>query len=102
MEYKRFIKKPSVEMYPGIRVTKDTELTYQNENVEQTVKDLVFHSVTKKKGDNWESTWDTVIQLAEGDILIFEDEGRGYIKPAEELMTAAEAVEELRNIIDLE
>ena len=98
----RFIKKPSIDMLAGIRVDKDTTLEYKNENVDQTLKDLVFHSITKVKGDNFESVYDTTIQLKEGDILIFEEEGRGYIKPVEEFMTVKEAIEEFNCISDLE
>ena len=75
----KFIEKPSIDMYAGIKVTKDTTLEYENESVKQTLKDLVFHSVTKVRGKNYESTYDTTIQLSEGDVLIFEEEGRGYI-----------------------
>lgn len=98
----RFIRKPSVDMLAGIKVDKDTELEYKNENVDQTLKDLVFHSITKVKGDNFESVYDTTIQLKEGDILIFEEEGRGYIKPVEEFVTVKEAIEEFKCISDLE
>ncbi len=96
-----FIRKPSIDLYPGIRVDKDTVLEYKNENVTQTVKNLVLHSVTKVKGDNFRSKYDTTIKLNEGDVLVFEDEGRGYIKPVEEFVTIAEAIEELTNIKDL-
>lgn len=98
----RFIRKPSVDMYAGIKVDKDTVLKFNNDNVEQTLKDLVFHSITKIKGDNFESTYDTTIQLKEGDILIFEEEGRGYIKPVEDFVTIKEAVDEFNCISDLE
>lgn len=98
----RFIRKPSIDMYAGIRVDKDTTLEYKNDNVDQTLKDLVFHSITKVKGDNYESVYDTTIQLKEGDILIFEEEGRGYIKPVEEFMTVKETIEEFKCISDLE
>ena len=98
----RFIRKPSLDMYPGIRVDKDTVLEHNNDNVKQTLKDLVFHSITKVKGDNFESIYDTTIQLTEGDILIFEDEGRGYIKPVEDFMTVKEAIEEFGYVSDLE
>ena len=98
---KTFIRKPSIDLYPGIQVTKDTVLEYKNENVKQTVKDLVFHSVTKVKGEGYRSKYDTTIQLQEGDILVFEEEGRGYIKPVEEFVTIAEAIEDLQNIKDL-
>ena len=96
-----YIRKPSIDLYPGIRVGKDTVLEYKNENVKQNLKDLVFTSVTKVKGDGFKSKYDTTIQLREGDILVFEEEGRGYIKPVEEFVTIAEAIEELTNIKDL-
>ena len=99
---KRFIKKPSLDMYAGIRVDKDTVLEYNNDNVKQTLKDLVFHSITKVVGDNFESTYDTTIQLKEGDILIFEEEGRGYIKPVEDFVTIKEAADEFNCVSDLE
>lgn len=101
MEFLKFIRKPSIDMYAGIKVTKETAFEYQNENVHQTLKDLVFHSVTKVKGENFESVYNTTIQLSEGDILIFEEEGRGYIKPVEGMMTVSEAVEELKCIEDV-
>lgn len=96
-----FIRKPSIDLYPGIRVTKDTVLEYKNENVKQTVKDLTLHSVTKVKGENYRSKYDTTIKLKEGDILVFEEEGRGYIKPVEEFVTIAEAIDDLTNIKDV-
>ena len=97
----RFIRKPSIDMLAGIRVTKDTVLDYQNESVDQHLKDLVFESVTTVKGEGYTSTYLTTIQLQEGDILIFEEEGRGYIKPVEEFVTVKEAIEELECIKDL-
>lgn len=97
----KFIRKPSIDMYAGIRVDKDTKLDYKNDNVEQTLDNLVFHSITKVKGENYESTYDTTIHLKEGDVLIFEEEGRGYIKPVDSFVTVAEAVEELNCITDI-
>ena len=93
-----FIRKPSIDLYPGIRVDKDTKMEYKNENVEQTLEDLVFHSLTKVKGDGFESVYDTTIHLQEGDILVFEEEGRGYIKPVEPFVTIQEAIDDLENI----
>ena len=96
-----FIRKPSIDFYPGIRVDKDTVLEYKNENVKQKVKDLVFHSVTNVKGEGYKSKYDTTIQLQEGDILVFEEDGRGYIKPVEPFVTIEEAIDDLTNIKDL-
>ena len=91
----KFIAKPSIDMLAGIIVTKDTTLEYENENVEQTLKDLVFDSKTTVKGETFTSEYHTVITLNEGDILIFEEEGRGYIKPVENFVTVEEAIKEL-------
>lgn len=96
-----FIRKPSIDFYPGIRVDKDAVFEFENDNVKQTLKDLVLHSVTRVTGEGYESTYDTTIHLKEGDLLVYEDEGRGYIKPVEQLVTVAEAIEELTNIKDL-
>jgi hypothetical protein len=100
-EEMNFVRKPSIDLYPGIRVDKDTVLEYKNENVKQTLKNLVFHSVTKVKGDGFTSKYDTTINLKEGDILIFEAEGRGYIKPVEQFVTIEEAIKDFEHIKDL-
>lgn len=96
-----FIQKPSIDLMPGIRVTKDTDITFKNDNVKQTIRDLVLHSVTKVEGEGYKSKYDTTIYLEEGDVLIFEEDGRGYIKPVEGFVTVAEAIEELTYIKDL-
>lgn len=93
-----FIQRPSIDMFPGIRVTKDMVIDYENDKVKQTINDLVFHSVTKVTGEGYESVYDTTIHLKEGDVLIFEDEGRGYIKPVEPFVTVEEAIEDLVSI----
>lgn len=93
-----FIQKPSIDLYPGIRVTKDMVIDYENENVKQTINDLVFHSVTKVTGEGYESVYDTTIHLKEGDVLIFEDEGRGYIMPVAPFVSVAEAICDLTSI----
>lgn len=97
----RFILKPSIDLYTGIKVSKETELEYENENVKQKLKDLVLHSVATMKGEGYESVCETTIYLQEGDVLIFEEEGRGYIKPVASFVTIEEAIEDLTNIKDL-
>ncbi len=96
-----FIRKPSIDMFTGVRVTKDTVIEYENENVTQTVKNLVFHTLSKVSGEKYESIYNTTIKLEEGDILIFEEEGRGYIMPVETFMTVEEAINELECIKDI-
>lgn len=93
-----FIRKPSIDLYPGVKVDKDTVLEYKNENVEQRLENLVFRSKTMVKGEGYESTYDTTIWLQEGDVLVFEEEGRGYIKPVDSFVTIQEAIEDFTNI----
>jgi hypothetical protein len=97
-----FVSKPSVALYPGVKVTKDTVLEYENEYVKQTVRDLVLHSVTRAKGENYESTQDTTVYLKEGDVLIFEESDRGYILPfGQSFVTVADAIADLEAIKDI-
>ena len=96
-----FIRKPNIELLTGIRISKDTSLVYENENVKQTIKDLVLHSTTEITGEGYKSKYETTIELQEGDVLIFEEEGRGYIKPVEDFVSIAEAIDDLVNIKDL-
>ena len=96
-----FIARQRLDLYPGVRVTKDTVLEYKNEKVEQKVENLVLHSVAKVTGEGYESVYDTTVYLKEGDVLVYEEEGRGYIKPVEPFVTIAEAIEDLSNIKDL-
>ena len=98
---KKFIARPCIDLYPGIRVSKNTNLEFKNKNVKQTIKDLTFHSVSRVKGDGFRSKYDTTITLEEGDILLFEEDGRGYIKPVEPFVSIEEAIEDLENIKDL-
>ena len=96
-----FIRKPNIDRYVGVKVTKDTVLEYENENVKQTLKDLVLHTVAQVKGTNYESVNDAKIYLEEGAVLIFEEGGRGYIAPVDSFVTIAEAIEDLECIKDL-
>lgn len=96
-----FMRKPSIDLMPGIRVTKDTELEFKNENVEQVLRDFVLYTKATITGEGYESTSNTKIYLEDGDVLLFEEDGRGYIKPVDGFVTIEEAIEDLTNIKDL-
>jgi hypothetical protein len=95
-----FIRKPNIDLYPGIVVAKDSELEYESEFVKQSLKDLVFHSVTRIVGKDFDGTYDTTIHLQEGDVLLLDGD-RGYIKPVEPVVTVEEAIADLENIKEL-
>lgn len=93
-----FIRRPDVELYAGVRVDKDTNLEYKTDNVEQEIENLVLTTIIRAKGEGYESVSDIKVNLNEGDILIFEEGGRGYIKPVEPFCTIEEAIDDLTNI----
>lgn len=96
MKYIKLIRQPSIDMVPGIKVTKETEITFEKEGVKQTIKDLVLDSEITVNGEGYESIHKTKVFLNEGDVLVFEEKGRGYIKPLDRFVTIEEAVEDLR------
>lgn len=101
MEHIRFIKKPNLAMYPGIVVDKTTVLEFSTDKVTQKLENLVFHSVTRVQGEGYEGSYDTTIVLKEGDILIYNGEEEGYVKPVESFVRIGNAIQEMTYIQDL-
>ena len=96
-----FVRKPSIDLYPGLKVDKDTVLEYKNENVEQRLENLTLYTKAKVKGNGYESVCETTIWLQEGDVLLLEEDSRGYIKPVDSFVTAEEAIEDFRCIANV-
>ncbi len=98
MEYEIFVRQPSVELHRGIRVRKETEITYESENAKQTVKDLVLNIEAKESGtsglNSYESENKIRIRLNEGDILLFEEK-RGFYLPASAFCSPQQGAEDL-------
>jgi hypothetical protein len=80
--------------YDGIKVTKDLKLDYKNNNVEQTLENLVLTTITKTKDEalSYEMETKTKIYLTENDYLVF-DEVRGYVKPLSEMIPKNEYIQ---------
>lgn len=85
----KFYITPDITGYPGIIVNKDTEKTFENIGVKQTLKDLVLTTELKETGDKYESQSTIKINLNEGDILLY-DEDKGYKLPGIQMQTAQE------------
>ena len=98
MERFKVIKNPDITVFDAVRIDKDTELEYKSDYVKQTIKKLKLHSVTTLKGKGYKSKYVTTIDLNEGDVVVFDGETRGYVKPVEKLVTIDEAIEDLKSI----
>lgn len=83
------------DTFEGIKVTKDTNLTFKNEKVEQRIENLKLYSTTKISGENFKSETKLEIDLNEGEIVLIEEENRGYFLPRNIIIgTVDEAIKE--------
>jgi hypothetical protein len=107
MKRELFVEQPNIELKVGIKVTKDTELLYKNEKVEQVLKNLVLETILDDEGSNGFNTYKSKsylsINLNEGDILLF-DEQRGYYMPPYPMSSIEDAISDIESLkgIDIE
>lgn len=88
-----YVVRPDLTPYEGITVTKDTNIEYKNEKVKQSIKDLKLISELKVETERYTSYSKLEINLVEGDILLFENENRGYFLPRDvSIGTVQEAI----------
>jgi hypothetical protein len=104
MKFDLFVEQPNIDLKKGVKVTKETELTYSNDKVEQELKNLVLETMLEEEGSNGVNTYTSKsylrINLNDGDILLF-DENRGYYMPpypVESIDDAISDIESLRGI----
>lgn len=101
MKHRLFVEQPSIDMKPGIRVTKETELIYKNDTVEQVIKDLKLETIKQETGTNGINAYETKslikIGLNEGDILLF-DKRIGYYLPYTSVSSIDEAIDDLESL----
>ena len=105
MMHELFVEQPNIELKKGIRVTKETELIYKNDKVEQTLKDLVLETMVEETGTNGINSYKSksyiVINLNDGDILLF-DESRGYYMPPYPMESIEDAISDIESLRGME
>ena len=105
MKNKKFILKPNISMFEGIKVTKKTKFTFENENVKQEMKDLVLNIELKEEGETANTKFEYLskgkVTVEEGTIMLF-DEKRGYFVPNYDLVTVKEALNDIKTLKDFE
>ena len=104
MKKEYFCEQPNMEIKPGVKVTKDTQMHYKTENVEQVLKDLKLETIMDADGSNGINTYKSKtyieIDLNDGDILLF-DESRGFYLPAIPMTTIEDAIADLTAMKDI-
>ena len=101
MKFELFVDQPSLDLKKGIKVKKDTEISFKNENVEQLLKDLKLDTIIDEEGTNginsYKSKSHISISLNEGDILLF-DPSRGYYLSPYPKTTIEQAIEDISSL----
>lgn len=99
-----FVEQPSIELKKGIKVTKDTTVEYESENVKQFLENFILHTALKSEGTNglnsYKSKSEIELHLNNGDILLF-DENRGYYLPSYPVESIEDAISDIESLKDL-
>lgn len=104
MKHELFVEQPNIDLKRGIKVTKETELTYNSAKVEQELKNLVLETMLEDEGTNGINTYKSKsylsIKLNEGDILLF-DESRGYYMPPYPVESIEDAISDVESLREM-
>jgi hypothetical protein len=76
-----FVKKPSHEVYYGIKVNGETKLEFKNDHVKQRLENLVLYTEYKIENEAFKSEVKNEVYLKEGMIVLLEEKDRGYFVP---------------------
>lgn len=96
MKKEVYVIMPNTDCYYGIKVDKNTKIKFKNEYVKQSIKDLILKSEYKMENEHFKSVTSTEIKLKEGDILLLEEENRGYFLPKDvKIGSIDQAIEEM-------
>lgn len=76
-----FMVRPELKAYEGVVVTKDLKLEFKNDKVEQKIENLYLVSKYVFKTNKYTTENILKMNLEEGEILLLEEENRGYFLP---------------------
>lgn len=92
-----YVMLPDVKCWYGVKVNKNTKLEFENDFVKQKVENLVLISDSTQETEEYKSKVHLEVKLNEGDILMLEEEKRGYFLPRDiPIGTIDEAFNELK------
>lgn len=97
---KKFVEQPDTKLYEGLIVKEDTKLSYENDRVSQTIKDLKLISKIYTKNERYQSVTNLEINLIAGEIVLFEKE-RGYFVPSTSVCSIDDSLELFNALKDL-
>lgn len=96
-----YVLKPDLRPYKGLKVTKDTKLEFKNDKVDQKVENLKLTSKYIFENEKFKSTNLLELNLEEGEVLLLEEENRGYFLPQDVFSTIEEAIADYESLKDI-
>lgn len=105
-ELKYYVVAPSVKLFGGLKVEKDTEFDSSNDSgeVHQVLKDLILTTEIKReseyKGIKMTEESKMTTEIPEGTVLVWS-ESEGYIVPNYTMLTVDEAIASLEKVKDI-
>lgn len=96
---KIYVPIPRPDVYYGIRVNQDTKIEFKNDFITQKIENLILYTEQKIEKDEFKAYTKTELKLQENDLLLLEEENRGYFKPKDiKFGSIDEALEEMNFI----
>lgn len=105
-DVKYYVVQPSIKLFGGIKVTKETKFDTYNDDktVHQTMENLVLTTEVNRTSDynGIKSTEKSVMttEVPEGTVLIWGEQ-EGYIIPQYKMVRVEEAIETLEQVNDI-
>lgn len=94
-----YVPIPKPDVYFGIKVSKDTKIEFKNDFVNQRIDNLVLYTDYTIENEKFKSEIKNELKLEDGDLLLLEEDNRGYFKPQEiKFGSIDEAIEEMNFI----
>nr|DAO32472.1 MAG TPA: hypothetical protein [Caudoviricetes sp.] len=98
---KYYVLRPDLTPYEGMIVNKDSKLKFKNEKVEQKLENLKLTTKQKVVTDKYTTKSELTINLDEGEILLFENENRGWFLPAQSIGTIETAINDYKTLAEV-
>jgi len=96
MEAKKiYVAMPQPDVYYGVKVDKDTKLEFKNDFVTQRVENLTLYTTQKFEEEGFKGYSETEVQLQDGELILLEEEKRGYFRTKIRFGSIDEAIEEM-------
>lgn len=95
-----YVLRPDLTPYEGMVVNKKSKLKFKNDKVEQKLENLRLTTKQVIETEKYTTKSELVINLEEGEILLFENENRGWFLPAQSIGTIETAIKDYQSLAD--